>query len=245
MKDEFVHKLSMYGRVKEYLQTLANKVFWFNKKPKAFTALEGQFELGAANLGAFGDAQSQPLTGVTDQQNLAETALEDAAHLLARALRLLLLSQNNLADAAQWELSLADWRKLQEQVLLDRARALHTALLPHTTGTPPAGEDYGIDTAAAELLAGLIDDYAEVIGAPGAARSTKRAQTDSLRDRFRVVDGFLDGMDDLAPQFAVNPDGTVNLDGKLFVDGYFNARRIGGSPAEEEEPAPPPSPPNP
>jgi hypothetical protein len=85
MKDEFVRKLAMYGRVRDYLQTPANKTRWFNQKPKASGTLAAQFETEA-------------------------------------------------------------------------------------------------------------------------------------------------GMDDLAPQFAVNPNGTVNADGKLFVDGYFNARRIGAAP---------------
>ena len=229
MKDEFVQKLGAYGRVKDYLQDTAHKPRWFNQKPKAFTTLYGQFATGAGDLGAFGDAQSQTLTGVTDQQNTAELALEDTAAPLARAVRLLLLAQGNQAAAAPWDLTLTDWRQLQEQVLLGRARALLTALLPHTTGTPSAGEDYGIDTDATDLLSTKIAAYAAVIGAPGAARSTKKAQTGALRPRFRVVDGTLTGMDDLAPQFTVNADGTPNADGQLFVAGYFNARRIGGS----------------
>lgn len=228
MRDEFVHKLTMYGRVKAFLQNPLNRPVWFDKKPKAFTTLAAQFETAATSVGAFGDSQSQTLTGVTDQQNAAETALENTAAPLGRALRLLFLAQNNLAAAAPWDLTLTDWRKLQEQVLLDRARALHAALLPHTTGTPPAGADYGMDAEAAELLADKIDEYAGVIDAPGAAVSAKKAKTGSLRARFQVPDGFLAGMDDLAPQFGRNADGTVNEAGQLFVDGYFNARRIGG-----------------
>ena len=76
--------------------------------------------------------------GIITLPNLAEKALENAAHPLARALRLLLLAQNNPADAEQWDMSLTNWRQIQETVLLNRARALHTALLPHTTGTDPA-----------------------------------------------------------------------------------------------------------
>jgi len=148
---------------------------------------------------------------------------------LARALRLLLIKQNNLADAAKWDMTLTHWRKLQEQVLLERARTLLAALLPQATGTPPAGEDYGIITDATDLLSDRIDAYAAVIGAPGAARSTKKAQTGSLRSRFQVPDESLAGMDDLSPQFTVNLGGTPNVDGKLFVDGYLNVRRIGGN----------------
>ena len=66
-----------------------------------------------------------------------------------------------------------------------------------------------------------------------------------MRPRFRVVDGLLEGMDDLAEQFRGTPAGN------LFVEAYFNARRIGGngSGGEDETPAgpnpTPPPPPNP
>ncbi len=223
MKDEFLAKLDMYSAVRTLLLVPANKTLWFNQAPTIFTTLEGQFETAATNLGAFGDSQSAPITGTTAQQNAAELALEDAAHPLARALRLLLVAQNNLTDAAQWELQLSDWRKMQETALLNRAKALHTALLPHTTGTPPAGEPYGIIAAATTALNTKITAYEAVLGAPASARSTRKAKTADLRPRFRAVDALLEGMDDLIIQFT----GTPEKD--LFVDGYFNSRRIGGS----------------
>ena len=223
MKDELIAKLDMYSGVKTFLQVPANKALWFNLAPTIFTTLEGQFETAATNLGAFGDSQSAPITGTTDQQNAAEKALEDAAHPLSRALRLLFIAQNNLEGAAPWDLSLSDWRKMQETALLNRAKALHTALLPHTTGTPPAGEPYGIIAAATTALNTKIAAYELVLGAPTSARSARKAKTADLRPRFRAVDAILEGMDDLIIQIT----GTEEKD--LFVDGYFNARRIGGS----------------
>jgi len=239
MKDELLAKLDMYSAVKDHLQDTASKPLWFNLAPTAFTTLEGQFETAATDLGTFADSQSAPITGTTTQQNLAETALEDASHPLSRALRLLLLSQNNLADAGQWNLSLSQWRQMQESALLNRAKALHTALLPHTTGTPPAGEPYGITAAKATALNTLIAAYEAVIGAPTAARSIRKAKTADLRPRFRAVDTKLEGMDDLIPQLG----GTPEKD--LFVDGYFNARRIGGQSSGTPPTPPPPTPPNP
>jgi hypothetical protein len=88
-------------------------------------------------------------------------------------------------------------------------------------------------------LTGLIDACEAVIGAPTGARSARKAKTAELRPRFAAVDVILAGMDDLVLQFGGTDDGD------LFVDGYFNARRIGGASAAEEPPAPPPPPPNP
>jgi hypothetical protein len=113
--------------------------FRFNQPPTAFTTLEGQFESGAASVGAFGDSQSAPITGVTTGQNLAETALEAAVHPLPRALRLLYLSQNNPAAAEPWDMSLSDWTRMQEAALLNRAKALGDELTPQTQGVNPPG----------------------------------------------------------------------------------------------------------
>ena len=73
--------------------------------------------------------------------------------------------------------------------------------------------------------------YDTVIGAPASARSLRKAKTADLIPRFRAVDSLLEGMDDRIIQIT----GTEEKD--LFVDGYFNSRRIGGtsSGGEEEE----------
>jgi len=242
MKDEFVEKFSMYARVKSHLRKPAHAGFWLNKEPEAFTTLEAQFETGATDLGAFGEEQSQPTTGVTAGQNLAETALEDAASPLGRALRLCYLAAGQPDQAAIWDLSLTKWRQIQEQELLNKAKALHAAILPLTAGANPPGKPYGLTAAKAQALKDLIDDYDAVIGSPGAARSVRKAKTADLRPRTRVVDGYLAGMDDLIPQFGSSDAA------KLFVQGYFNARRIGGqgSGGTDTPPGgPTPPPPNP
>ena len=235
MIDEFLSKLRMYAGVKTHLQLPGHQPLWLNQSPEAFTTLYGQFDTGANALGAFGDSQSTPITGATQQQNLAETALEDAAHPLARALRLLLLTQGNQTDAEAWNLTLTDWRKLQEQALLNRAKALATAL----DTAVPAGVPYGITADKVAALNDLIEDYEGVIGAPVAARAGRKAKTAEMRPRFRTVDGILEGMDDLILQFRGSEAGD------LFVASYFNARRIGGN-GSATPPAPPAPPaPNP
>jgi hypothetical protein len=242
MKDDLIQKFASYSRVKSHLRLPAHQTIWLNKEPEAFTTLEGQFETGAAALGAFGEEQSRPTTGVTAGQNLSEIALEDAATPLGRALRLCFLASGQPDQAALWDLSLTKWRQLQEEELLNKAKALHAAILPLTAGTPPPGKPYGLSSAKAQALKDLIDDYEAVIGQPGAARSGRKAKTSDLRPRTRVVDGFLSGMDDLIVQFGTTEEG------RLFVQGYFNARRIGGQSSGGAEPAPggnTPAPPNP
>lgn len=228
MKGDLIAKSKMYKGVKEVLQAPNHKVLW-NDNPPYLTELVGSFETKARELGAFGETQSQTITGITEQQNLAETSLEDAAHPLSRALRLKLRGDNNLSDAALWDLRLTDWRKMQETALLNKARALHEALLPLTQGTTPSGTKFGITADKVAALLDLIEDYDAVIGAPRAARSTRKAKTADLRPRFRQVDSLLEDIDDLI----------IGLRGQspahdLFVDAYFNARRIGGHAASDD-----------
>jgi hypothetical protein len=236
MRDEIIQKLRMYSGVKTHLRKAEHLTLWLNKEPEAFTTLETQFESAAGDLGAFGQEQSQPTSGVTAMQNLAETALEDAAFPLARALRLCYLATQQPDQAAMWDLSLTKWRQMQEQALLNKAKALHAAIVPLTAGATPPGKPYGLTASKTAALADLIGDYDEVIGKPVAARAGRKAKTADMRPRTRRVDGILSGMDDLIVQFR----GTAA--GDLFVEGYFNARRIGGrAPGEEAGGGPAPT----
>ena len=225
MKGDLIQKSKAYKGVRDVLRKPEHEALWLDNPPY-LTELVGQFETKAKELGAFGEGQSQTLTGITAEQNDAEKSLEDAAYPLARALRLKLRADGNLSDAAVWDLQLTDWRRLQESVLLEKARALHGAALPLTqeqNGEPATGPKFGITAAKAQSLGDLIDDYDEVIGAPLAARGERKAKTTRLRPRFRVVDGILDDVDDLI--VALRGESEAH---DLFVDIYFNARRIGG-----------------
>jgi hypothetical protein len=88
------------------------------------------------------------------------------------------------------------------------------------TGTPPAGEPYGISTATTDALNTKNTAYENVIGAPASARSTRKAKTAGPFPHFPAVDGLMEGMDDLIIQFA----GTGEKD--LYFDGHFTPRRL-------------------
>ena len=85
------------------------------------------------------------------------------------------------------------------------------------------GPRYGITPEKVAVVSARYDAYNNVIGAPRGAPSIRKAQTDDLPARFRLIDGILADMDDLI----------IGLRGQsaahdLFVEAYFNARRIGG-----------------
>lgn len=222
-------KQKMYGAVHDVLRMPAHESLW-DDNPPFLTELVEDFEEQGKALGAFGNTQSQTLTGITQQQNQAETALEDAAHPLARAYRLYLRQQGNIADAAVWDLSITAWRELRENELLTKAAALREAINPLATGEAPDGARFGITPEKFALLSQRYEAYDNVIGAPRGARSTRKAQTGDLPARFRLIDGILADIDDLI----------IGLRGQsaahdLFVEAYFNARRIGGQSQNSDE----------
>ena len=230
-------KQKMYRGVRDVLRAAGNVALWHDN-PEALTDLVSEFEAEAGALGSFGSAQSQTITGVTQQQNQAETTLEDAAHPLARALRLYFRGEKNLADAAVWDLQLTDWRRLRENELLGKAKALLDAATPLTIGTAPKGPRFGITAAKIAAFGASYDAYDAVIGAPRGARSTRKAQTGDLPARFRSTDGILDDVDDLI--IALRGQSAAH---DLFVAAYFNARRIGGqSTAATTQPTAPTAP---
>lgn len=126
--------------------------------------------------------------------------------------------------------------------MLAKARALRGELTPLTAGTPPAGENFGISAAAVTALGARVATYEAEMGRPSDARSDKKAMTAQLRPRYAELRALLADIDGLMPMLRDRSEAHT-----LFVDSYFNARRIGGHAGEEDEGGngntPPPKPP--
>ena len=116
---------------------------------------------------------------------------------------------------------------------------LRTEAQALTSGSPAPGTPFGITTASVTSFSALVDAYDEEIGGPGDARADRKAMTGQLRDRYRDLRQMLQDMDGMIEGVRGQ-----SAEHNLFVDGYFNARRIGGHPGEEEEETPP-TPPTP
>jgi hypothetical protein len=130
-----------------------------------------------------------------------------------------------------------DWRELRETVLLDKAQRLIGQLTSALAAAPTVADDYNITAARIAALTKERQDYADVIGQPGAKKATRSGLTGSMRARMRVLDGLAAKMDRSVVNFAGTPTGDA------FVDGYFAARRVdnlGHGPG-----TPPPTPPTP
>ena len=175
MQDEFDNNLGMARTVKTFLEDSANKPIWFNQPPMRFTTRAAELYPAIDSFSTLAASQSVGPKGSADQQNIYETALEDACYPLANALHEYYLDNSAADQAAEWDLSLTAWRKMREQSLLGKAERLIEQLTNLTNNLPPKGAEYGINASAVTALSDAADNYGDAIGKPTARRAQRSA----------------------------------------------------------------------
>ncbi len=138
------------------------------------------------------------MKGSADQQNIYEKALEDVSHRLANALHEYYLDNARADEAAEWDMTISDWRRMREQALLGKARRLLEQM--RTVGAGE-GKPYGMSAEAQTELDDMISDYAEAIGQPTKRRTDRKRDTATLRPAWRGVREIFESMDRLVVQF--------------------------------------------
>jgi hypothetical protein len=190
-----------------------------------YTAVTAKAALADGASGGAGDAKAQ-----------AETALEDAAFILARALANHFKKTGNLDKLAQVDVTKSEIVQLRQQDLLDKTTAIRD--LGTATMAEPGAAGRGVTAARIATLTTAINAFTKVMNVPRGQivnRSTllKEVDTDTAALLEQVAD-----LDDLVLQF----DGTDA--GKRFIEAWKRARIIvdtGGG--HSGTPPTPPTPP--
>ena len=199
----------------------------FTQLQTDFAAVTAKAALADAASGGAGDAKAQ-----------AETALEDAAYILARALANHFKKTNNLEKLAQVDVTKSEIVQLRQQDLLDKTTAIRD--LASATVAEPNAAGRGVTPARITTLTNAINAFTGVMNLPRGQivnRSTllKEVDTDTADLLEQVAD-----LDDLVMQF----DGTDA--GKRFIEAWKRARIIvdtgGGHNATPPPPIPPATP---
>lgn len=243
MKDEFHLKNKMIQRVHTHLRVEDNESLWLDQPPR-LTELVESWETKTTALGILGTEQEANLSGYSEEQNVAEVALENAAFPLAKKLRQYYKGTGNLAKAREWAISESTWQRMREDALLGKAKALRSEITPLTTGTPAPGAHYGISAADLTAFGPLVDTYEAEIARPGTAKGGRKAKTASLRPSYAAADEDLYDIDDFIE--ALRGKSAAH---EQFVETYFNIRAIGGGGSDggagmnKGEPTPPTPPP--
>ena len=183
--------------------TLANlpqyKLIWFGQDPADFETDLAVLTTDYAATNALASQISGDSTGVTDEKDLAETALEKTAHTLARALTIHFKKTGNLADRAKVNVSLTAVKKLRAQALVDfttLVRDLGTAAL-----TDADAAKRGVTAARVSALTGAIALFDGLKNQP---RGNIVNRSTILREVETRVAGLMEDnadLDDLALQF--------------------------------------------
>ncbi len=235
MNNRLQVQLNMVGACITVAQSSDYKPAWNGKPPADFGTdiVQLATDYGAVTAKA---AQADGATGgATDAKAVAETSLEDAAFVLARALAVHFKKSGDLDRHGKVDVTRSEIMKLRTQELVNKTTSIRDLGTVAVSEAGAAGR--GVTAARAAALTAAITNFSNVMSTPRGQivnRSTllKEVDTDTADLLEQVAD-----MDDLVQQF----DGTDA--GKRFIEAWKRARIIvdtGGGHAST-----PPTPPTP
>jgi hypothetical protein len=176
-----------------------------------------------------------------EHRHRAETALENAAFILARALANHFKKKGDLDNLGKVDATKTDIVRLRKQVLLDKATAILN--LASAAVSDPAAAGRGVTAARIATLTAAIAAFGKVMNTPRGQIVNKSALLREVETDTAALVQLATDMDDLTLQF----DGTDA--GKRFIEAWKRARIIvdtgGGHAATPPTPPTPPATPKP
>jgi hypothetical protein len=229
--------LNMVGACLNVAQSPDYTPVWTGKEPADFAldlaALQTDYTATLAKA-----AQTDAATGgAADAKAAAETALEDAAFVLARALAVHFKKTGDLVRFGKVDLSKSAIMRLRTQELVNKTTAIRDLAQAAVSETDAAKR--GVTPARVAALSAAITAFSNVMSTPRGQIANRSALLRELETDIAALLDRLNDLDDLVVQF----EGTDA--GRRFNDAWKRARVIvdvGGG--QNPEPAPvPPTPP--
>lgn len=212
---------------------------WTGHEPADFATDLAQLQTGHAAVTQKAALAEGATGGAGDAKAQAESILEDAAHVLARALANHFKKTNNLDSLGKVDVTKSEIVQLRNQDLVDKTTAIRDLATATQSETGAAGR--GVTPARIGTLSAAITAFSRVMNNPRGQivnRSTLLKEVDT--DTADLLEQLND-LDDLVLQF----DGTDA--GKRFIEAWKRARTIvdsgGGHNGTTPPPAPTPPPP--
>jgi hypothetical protein len=147
--------------------------------------------------------QEAAITGAAVDKGREEKEAIEVAHTLGRALVTWFRDQADETNAAKVDLSESGWRRLRDQVLVEKGRLVRELAQGVVSGPKAAqAADYGITAAGVASVNKEVEEYAAVVSAPQASIAGRKALTQQLRQRFNAVEAKFAVLDDLILQFG-------------------------------------------
>lgn len=229
------NQLNMVGACLNVAQSSDYKSVWTGKEPADFTTdlTLLQTDFAAVTLKA---AQAEAATGgAADAKAAAETTVEDAAFVLARALAIHFKKSGDLDRYGKVDVSKSDIVKLRTQDLANKATAIRDLATAAQAETDAAKR--GVTAARIATLTAAIAAFTKVMSSPRGQIVNRSALLREVETDVAALVAKVTDLDDLVLQF----DGTEA--GRRFIEAWRRARIIvdlgGGPNPPEPAPAPP------
>ena len=231
------NQLNMVGACLSVAKSADYAAVWNDKEPADFESDIGQLTLSYTAVTAKAAQVDAATGGASDAKAAAETALEDAAYVLARALANHFKKTGDFDRLGKVDLTKSEIMKLRTQELVNQTTAIRDIATVALDETGAAGR--GVTAARVSALTAAIAAFSQVMSTPrgqivNRGALLKEIETDVAALLEKVAD-----MDDLVVQF----DGTDH--GRRFVEAWRRARIIvdtGGGHANGNPPSPTPTP---
>lgn len=234
MNSRIQNQLTMVGACITVANGSNHKSVWLGNEPADLgtdlTALQTAYGTVTAKA-AQADAAAG---GAADAKAASETALEDAAYVLARALAVHFKKTSNLTDRAKVNVSKSELVKLRTQELVNKTiviRDLGTAAVSQTDATKR-----GVTAARVATLTAGITAFSSMMNSPRGEIVNRSALLREVETDIAALLEAVSDLDDLVLQF----DGTEA--GRLFNEAWKRARIIVDSGSGHSTPAPAPAP---
>jgi hypothetical protein len=231
----------MVGACLTVAQSAEHRAVWQGQPPADFATDLARLAADHAAVTVKAAQADAATGGAADAKAAAETALEDAAFVLARALALHFKKAGDLDRRGKVDFTKTDLVKLRTQELVNQATALRD-LATGAVGEPDAGLR-GVTAARVAALTAAITQFSAVMNTPRGQIVNRGALLREVETDVASLLDLVGDLDDLVVQF----DGTDA--GRRFGEAWRRARIIvdagGGQGGGAPTPAPTPAPPAP
>ena len=240
MEDRISNRLTMIGAIIDVAETPAHRLVWDGEAPEEFgvelATLKAKYGAAKTLAARAGSAT----TGAAESKDVAETALENAAHTLARASALHLKRTGDLTRRAKVNYRLSAFQKLRDQNLV--ARCTEVLNIAQSVTAEPKATQRGVTAARITALTNALATYDGLINSPRGQIVNRTALLRDLETDTAELMELANDLDDLVVQFD-----TIEAS-RLFGKAWEQARIIvdsGHGPAPTPTPNPNPPPPSP
>ncbi len=223
--------------------TVANstdyKLVWSGNPPADFSTDMATLQTNYGNVTVLASQADAATGGGGDASSAAETTLENAAFILARALANHFKKNGDLDNLGKVDVTKTDIVRLRKQALLDKATAILN--LASTAVSDPNAAGRGVTAARIATLTAAITAFSKVMNTPRGQIVNKSVLLREVETDVAALVQLVTDMDDLVLQF------TGSDAANRFQEAWKRARIIvdTGGGHSGTPPSPPPATPQP